>query len=71
MLSTKNRFVAAQIPEGVLDGEDLESGSREEIEVLRPAMTDVKSAARASGEIERLHEILLRENLEGPFSGRA
>jgi hypothetical protein len=50
-----------------LDGEDLEFGRREEIEVMRKPVPKVESAACASGEIEGLHEILAGKNLENLF----
>jgi hypothetical protein len=55
---------------GVLDGDYLDFGSREEIEIMRPTVTDVKGAASASGEIKFPHEILLGKNPENSFGGR-
>lgn len=62
---------AAQIPEGVVEVDDVEFHGREEIEVLGPAVTDMKGAARASSEIERSHETLPGKNLEGRYGGWA
>jgi len=56
-------YKPAQIPKGVLQGEDIEFGSREKIEVMGESMPDVESAACASGKIERLQEILSGKKL--------